>query len=123
MAPEIRLGMKYNGQSVDLFAAAIVLFIMHAGTPAFISALPSDPYYRLICTNKHQDFWTVHQAARSEPYSSEFKDLMNGLLAFDPVQRPSLAEIKNHPWYLGELPTREEIVAEFGERYEQVRQK
>ena len=40
MAPEIHLGLEYNGTSVDLFAAAIILFIMCAGTPAFEMAKP-----------------------------------------------------------------------------------
>jgi serine/threonine protein kinase len=35
MAPEIMIENEYDGKSVELFAAAIVLFIMYAGTPAF----------------------------------------------------------------------------------------
>lgn len=38
------------------------------------------------------------------------------MLAFDPLSRPSLAEIKTHPWYNGELPTEEEIIQEFDQR-------
>ncbi len=81
---------------------------MYSGTPAFGSAVPGDPYYRLICTNKHEEFWQTHSRDKPEKskfYSKEFKQLMNGLLSFDPVQRPSLAEIKNHAWYKGKMPT------------------
>jgi len=52
MAPEINMKAPYNGQSVDLFAAAIILFITFAGSPPFSKADPKDPYYKLICTNK-----------------------------------------------------------------------
>jgi len=40
MAPEIHLGKSYSGASVDLFAAAIILFIMVTKRPPFYSANP-----------------------------------------------------------------------------------
>ena len=52
MAPEIHLKNPYDGKKVDLFAAGIILFIMYSGTPAFGKALPSDPYYKLLCMKK-----------------------------------------------------------------------
>lgn len=38
------------------------------------------------------------------------------MLAFDPTQRLSLAEIMHHPWVQGPLPTQEEVKAEFFQR-------
>jgi len=53
MAPEILLkdNIKgYNGVQVDLFASAIILFIMVAGRPSFKKADPTeDQLYRAIC--------------------------------------------------------------------------
>ena len=40
MAPEIHLRIDYNGGVVDLFAAAIILFVMVSGTPPFDQAKP-----------------------------------------------------------------------------------
>jgi len=37
MAPEINLKSPYNGSLVDLFASAIILFIMYSGHPPFKS--------------------------------------------------------------------------------------
>lgn len=49
MAPEIHLKKPYKGKSVDLFASAIILFILVSGHPPFTSALAaSDPYYKCI---------------------------------------------------------------------------
>lgn len=48
MAPEIHEGKKYSGEAVDLFATAIVLFIMVAGTPPFNKASIDDFFYKLI---------------------------------------------------------------------------
>jgi serine/threonine protein kinase len=64
MAPEIHLNIPYNGTAVDLFAAGIILFIMKAGTPAFGYAFPKDDYYKLLCTNKHKEFWNEHENQR-----------------------------------------------------------
>lgn len=38
MAPEIHAKAPYIGSSVDLFASAIILFIMLSGTPPFSKA-------------------------------------------------------------------------------------
>jgi len=40
MAPEIIMRLPYNGAQVDLFAAAVILFIMVAGHPPFNRADP-----------------------------------------------------------------------------------
>jgi len=38
------------------------------------------------------------------------------MLSFDPIQRPSLAEVKAHPWYNGPVPTYEQVKEEFIQR-------
>jgi len=40
MAPEIFAKIPYNGAQVDLFSAAVILFIMLAGHPPFNKADP-----------------------------------------------------------------------------------
>lgn len=52
MAPEIHAKANYDGKAVDLFASAIILFILYAGSPPFSKAHPNDSYYKLIATNK-----------------------------------------------------------------------
>ena len=42
MAPEIHLSQPYQGAQVDLFASAVILFIMVAGHPPFSEASPKD---------------------------------------------------------------------------------
>jgi len=43
-------------------------------------------------------------------------NLINALLAFDPTQRLSLAEVKHHPWVKGKLPTIDEVRLELQTR-------
>ena len=124
MAPEIHMKASYyHGILVDLFAAGIILFIFMTGHPPFNQAKPKDPYYNLICTNRHDKFWQSH--SRKKPngdafFSEDFKSLINAMLAFDPTQRPSVAEIISHPWFNGPTATPEEILQEFKARRQRV---
>jgi serine/threonine protein kinase len=123
MAPEIHLRQPYSGPAVDLFAAAIILFIMVSGTPPFAKADPkNDPHYKLLCINRHETFWTAHEKSKKPKsetqgfYSSEFKDLMNAMLGLDPAIRLTLPEIKAHPWYNGPVCDPNQLKKEFGQR-------
>lgn len=115
MAPEIHMKASYyHGIMVDLFACGIILFIFHSGHPPFNVAKPKDSYYNMICTNRHDKFWEAHSKKKPENfYSEEFKSLINGMLSFDPTQRPSIAEIIAHPWFTKETATPEQIFEEF----------
>lgn len=78
-APEINEGKKYSGELVDVFAAAIVLFIMVSGTPPFQQATPEDFIYKFIVQGKWSVFWQFH--SRTKPggesfYSKDFKELI-----------------------------------------------
>jgi serine/threonine protein kinase len=39
---------NYTGIQTDIFAAGVVLFIMYAGTPPFMSTKPHERIYKLI---------------------------------------------------------------------------
>lgn len=121
MAPEIHSKAPYLGTLVDLFAAGIILFIFVSGHPPFSLAKASDSYYGLICMNNHEKFWHFHSRKKAPGfYSDDFKNLINAMLAFDPTQRPSIAEIKAHPWFNGPTATHQEVLEEFNTRREKV---
>ena len=107
----------YNGASVDLFASAIILFIMVTQHPPFTKAEPADPFYRLLCANRADLFWKAHSKNKPEGFfTDEFKNLITSMLQFDPTHRPSLAEVKAHPWYNQNICTIEHIQKEFCNR-------
>jgi len=123
MAPEIHMRKPYNGASVDLFACAIILFIMTTQHPPFTKAVPEDPFYRLICANRADLFWKAH--AKNKPsglefFSEEFRNLVTSMLQFDPTHRLSMAEVKAHPWMNGPTCTLAEVQKEFAERKSRV---
>lgn len=86
MAPEIHLKMAYDANAVDLFASAIVLFIMVVGTPPFTRADTKDPYYNLLVQGKHDRFWQQHLKFKKDKefFTPEFKDMIGRMLAYDP---------------------------------------
>ena len=117
MAPEINLGQPYNGVLIDLFAAGTLLFILIAQHPPFKRAIPTDPFYRLICTNRLDFFWKSH--SKNKPpgfFSPAFISLITNMLAFDPTQRLSISDIKAHAWYNGPVASLEEVQSEFAMR-------
>jgi len=60
MAPEIIQNQAYQGQVVDLFALAVILFIMRSGHPPFGRATEDDRYFQLLATNRSDLFWKAH---------------------------------------------------------------
>lgn len=121
MAPEIHEGKPYKGEEVDLFASAIILFIMVSGGPPFEKAEKGEKYYRMIYNRQWDLFWRFH--SRSKPggtsfYSESFKNLIEGMLAYDIDKRLTIPEILEHPWMKDVHATYEEVLEECKARHE-----
>jgi len=124
MAPEIHLEAPYQGKQVDLFAAAMILFIMIAQHPPFTEAKSTDPFYKCIAGNRADIFWRTH--SKNKPggesfFSNELKELITSMLQVEPSHRPSMAEIMSHSWMQQPMPSIEEIKASFYQREKLVR--
>lgn len=116
MAPEIHLKMPYQGASVDIFAAAIILFIMVAQHPPFTTAQPQDPFYKCIAANRSDVFWKIHsknKPGKEDFFSKDFKDFIEKMMSLDPNHRPTIEQIMQHPWMQGPTPSSEEVLEEF----------
>ena len=105
MAPELHLKTSYSAMNADLFALAVTLFLILSGSRPFVTAGSNDPYYKLFM-KKPALFWKAHEKRFIEEenknlFSEEFKSLMNAMLAFDSLKRPSIREIKSSLWYNG----------------------
>jgi len=110
MAPEVLEGCAYTGHYADLFSLAIIAFLILSKHPPFLRAQTSDQYYRLLLGNRDDLFWTIHSKNKPEGfYSESFKDLMNWMFSYNPMQRPSISEIMAHEWYNGPVPTQDEV--------------
>lgn len=68
---------------MDLFAAAMILFIMVAQHPPFTEAKSTDPFYKCIAGNRADIFWRTH--SKNKPggesyFSKELKELLTCML-------------------------------------------
>ena len=95
MAPEIKEGKTYDGRQTDIFSAGVILFIIVLGIFPFSEAKKDEYYYKLIYEGKLEKYW---KKTGGENLSEEFKDLVLKMLAYNPAKRPTIDEVKNHPW-------------------------
>lgn len=95
MAPEIKEGKQYNGTQVDMFSFAVILFIIVQGIFPFKEARQEEYFYNLICTGQLDLYF---QKTNATGLSNEFKDLILALFSYDASKRPTINQIRQHPW-------------------------
>ena len=95
MAPEIKEGKTYDGKKIDIFSTGVILFIIVQGIFPFKEAKKDEYFYKLILENKLDTYW---KKVGGQTLSSEFKDLILQIFSYDPKKRPSIDDIKKHPW-------------------------
>jgi serine/threonine protein kinase len=93
-APELHMRRPYLGVYEDIFSLGVTLFIIVTGYLPFILPLHNDPLYHYISIGDYITFWKI----RNIKVSPSFMELFNNLVAFDPIQRPSISEIKKSKW-------------------------
>lgn len=120
MAPEIHAKQPYQGQTVDLFAASIILFIMITGHPPFTQATANDRFYKFISGNRADVFWRSHGRNKKGGFSKEFQDMITCMFQLIPSQRLTMADVVGHPWMKGPIASPEEVQAEFRSRHEKI---
>lgn len=57
MAPEIKLGLKYDGKAADVFSMGVILFIVVVGIFPFQEARTEEYFYKLLHTQNYQKYW------------------------------------------------------------------
>ena len=78
----------------------------------------------MIIANRWDMFWKIHSQEREDcvgrAYSESFIDLFNHMFNFSRFERATIAEIKDHEWCKGELPTYTEVADESKRRKDMV---
>ena len=95
MAPEIKEGKQYDGRQIDIFSTGVILFIIVQGIFPFKEAKKDEYFYNLLLTGKFDTYW---KKVGGQNLSPEFKDLILKMFSYNPNERPTLEQIKNHPW-------------------------
>ena len=95
MAPEIKEGKQYKGKNVDMFSIGVILFIIVQGIFPFKEARKEEYFYNLILQGKIDTYFTK---VNGTGLSDDFKDLILRLFSYEGDLRPSIEEIRAHPW-------------------------
>ena len=95
MAPEIKEGKQYKGTQVDTFSIGVILFIIVQGIFPFKEARKEEYFYNLLLQGKID---TYFQKVNGTGLSEDFKDLILRFFAYNGNDRPTLEQIRAHPW-------------------------
>jgi len=86
----------YDGTKADLFSIGVILFLLVKGTFPFLNADEDDFYYSKIISGDVDAYF--EWVDKDNTLSVEFKDLVMKLFSQQGAKRPSIKEIKEHPW-------------------------
>lgn len=108
-APEILRTQPYT-KSVDIFSLGVMLFITMTKLIPFKKADKTDRWFRFIMTKNWKRFWKLHMKPKgSYQFTAEEKQLLEGMMAHDPMDRWELEQVLQHPWFSGPKPSKTEV--------------
>mmetsp|Transcript_5056 Transcript_5056/g.4250 ORF Transcript_5056/g.4250 Transcript_5056/m.4250 type:complete len:213 (+) Transcript_5056:366-1004(+) len=121
-SPELREKHKadVDPKKCDIFSLGVFMFILHSrGTIPFKETNNGNPLLEDL-TSSPKLFWQTHKRLKNRPegfWSDDFKSLFEALCAKDPKKRPTVSEIKRHPWVLGDTYTASELKSVMSKYY------
>lgn len=89
IAPEILRGKGYEGFSVDIWSAGVVLYAMVYGTVPFKASVMTE-LHKMILKGKY---------TLKNDVSEEVRDLLRKMLEVDPKRRFTIPQILCHNWF------------------------
>ncbi|KAG4906231.1 hypothetical protein JHK86_054715 [Glycine max] len=100
IAPEVLLKKEYDGKIADVWSCGVTLYVMLVGAYPFED--PEEP------KNFRKTIHRILKVQYSIPdyvhISPECRHLISRIFVADPAQRISIPEIRNHEWFLRNLP-------------------
>ncbi|KAK8710917.1 hypothetical protein V6N13_146226 [Hibiscus sabdariffa] len=100
IAPEVLSRKEYDGKIADVWSCGVTLYVMLVGAYPFED--PEDPK---IFRKTIQRILSVHYSIPDYVrVSKECKHLLSRIFVADPEKRITIPEIKQHPWFLKNMP-------------------
>ncbi|XP_038887637.1 serine/threonine-protein kinase SRK2E isoform X1 [Benincasa hispida] len=100
IAPEVLLKKEYDGKIADVWSCGVTLYVMLVGAYPFED--PEDP------KNFRKTIQRILNVQYSIPdyvlISPECRHLISRIFVADPTKRITIPEIRNHEWFLKNLP-------------------
>ncbi|XWS52675.1 hypothetical protein CRYUN_Cryun11dG0091300 [Craigia yunnanensis] len=91
-APECCLGLTYRGKAADTWAVGVTLYCMVLGKYPFLGETLQDTYDKIV----------NNPLILPNDMNPELRNLLEGLLCKDPVERMTLNAVAEHSWVIGE---------------------
>ena len=107
MAPEIILGLNYDGEKCDIFSLGVLLFfIMNYKAPFPIAKVIKNKntalrLYSFIKEKKNINlYWNyMEKYTITKKLSNEFKNLFIKMVSYNPKERPTIEQVLNDEWF------------------------
>ncbi|XP_064964647.1 serine/threonine-protein kinase SAPK3-like isoform X1 [Musa acuminata AAA Group] len=100
IAPEVLSRKEYDGKIADVWSCGVTLYVMLIGSYPFED--PEDPRnFRKTISRILNVQYSVPDYIR---ISSECRQLLSQIFVANPLKRITIPEIKQHPWFLKNLP-------------------
>ncbi|KAG6474825.1 hypothetical protein ZIOFF_064040 [Zingiber officinale] len=100
IAPEVLSSREYDGKTADVWSCGVTLFVMLVGAYPFED--PDDP------NNFRKTIGRIVSAQYKIPsyvhLSQDCKQFISSIFVANPARRITISEIRNHPWFLKNLP-------------------
>ncbi|XP_044462089.1 serine/threonine-protein kinase SRK2A-like isoform X2 [Mangifera indica] len=100
IAPEVLSRREYDGKLADVWSCGVTLYVMLVGAYPFEDQ--EDPKNFRKTINKIMA--VQYKIPDYVHISQDCKNLLSHIFVANPVRRISIKEIKNHPWFLKNLP-------------------
>ncbi|KAL6979798.1 Serine/threonine-protein kinase sapk3 [Sarracenia purpurea var. burkii] len=100
IAPEILSRKEYDGKNADVWSCGVTLYVMLVGAYPFED--PEDPRnFRKTIGRIMSVQYTIPDYVR---VSADCRHLLSRIFVANPSKRITIPEIKQHPWFLKNLP-------------------
>ncbi|TYH99354.1 hypothetical protein ES332_A11G061000v1 [Gossypium tomentosum] len=100
IAPEVLSRKQYDGKIADVWSCGVTLYVMLVGAYPFED--PEDPKnFRKTIQRILSVHYSIPDYVR---VSKECKLMLSRIFVADPEKRINIPEIKQHPWFLKNLP-------------------